>query len=126
MPTVWNLEEGDPFLTVREMKEKLPKGTLEKLWSDPANWRGPFYYCKSDPRTLVPKRIRSLGWTINSAHPFAWIRLFIGIATTLGVILYLEKSGRGDWVFPALALMVIYSCVNGWYRSSTNRYEESR
>jgi len=108
------------------MRAKLPKGTLEKLWSDPANWRAPgFYSCKEDPRTLVPKRRRWSGWTPNFAHPSAWIGLVIGMATSLGAILYLKASGHDAWIFPALAVMVIYSCVNGWYRSSPDRYEES-
>jgi uncharacterized membrane protein len=46
---------------------------LEELWKDPKNWRWKvFYYCKEDPRLLVPKRLRWTGWTVNFAHPKAW------------------------------------------------------
>ena len=38
-------------------------------WNNPDNWSGPawlcFYFSKQDSRTWVPKRIPSLGWTLN-------------------------------------------------------------
>jgi hypothetical protein len=66
------------------MSAKLPPGTLEKLWSDSANWRAHFiYHCKADPRFMVPKRNRWAGWTVNFAHRAAWIYLVVGIGLTL-------------------------------------------
>jgi len=45
---------------------------LARFHSDPANWKlGIFYFCRSDPRILVPKRILGLGWTLNLARPMA-------------------------------------------------------
>ena len=38
-------------------------------WENPANWSGPrwlaLYFSKTDTRTLVPKRIPLMGWTVN-------------------------------------------------------------
>lgn len=40
------------------------------------------YRCAEDPRVIVPKRLRALGWTINWAHPKAipMLLLMMGIA----------------------------------------------
>ena len=48
--------------------------SLEELWSRPSNW-GLVYRCPQDPRVIVPKRRRWMGWTINFAHPLAWVVL---------------------------------------------------
>lgn len=41
----------------------------EREWGDPDNWAGPLllsvYFSKKDSRTLVPKQIRWMGWTVN-------------------------------------------------------------
>lgn len=44
-------------------------------WHDSSeNWKaGLFYYNKADHRILVPKRIQSMGWTINFANPLSVI-----------------------------------------------------
>ncbi|GEP45384.1 hypothetical protein BGE01nite_46750 [Brevifollis gellanilyticus] len=40
--------------------------------TDPGNWFFYFFYfCRQDPRIIVPKRIPGLGWTINMARPLA-------------------------------------------------------
>jgi ABC-type methionine transport system permease subunit len=45
---------------------------LARFHSDSANWKlGIFYFCRSDPRILVPKRILGLGWTLNFGRPTA-------------------------------------------------------
>ena len=45
---------------------------LDLLWCDPGHWRlGLFYFCRRDPRLVVPKRVRGLGWTLNLARPLA-------------------------------------------------------
>ena len=54
-----------------------------RLHSDPANWKyGIFYFCRSDPRILVPKRIQGLGWTLNFAQPMA-IPYFLAIVALI-------------------------------------------
>ena len=40
---------------------------LEACWKDPQNRKWGVYYCKADPRVIVPKRLKGLGWTIKFA-----------------------------------------------------------
>jgi uncharacterized membrane protein len=45
---------------------------LDKLWEDEKNWGGGlcgWYFCKEDPRLWVPKKIKSMGITVNLGHP---------------------------------------------------------
>jgi len=41
---------------------------MEHCWSDRSNWFWGIYNCKRDPRFIVPKRIRWMGWTVNFGH----------------------------------------------------------
>jgi uncharacterized membrane protein len=50
------------------MNSSPDKEELERLWSDDANWSGWIYFCKKDPRFLVPKRSKWMGWTFNFGH----------------------------------------------------------
>jgi hypothetical protein len=106
------------------MNAKLPKGTLEALWKDPANWRGPFYYCKEDPRGVVPKKIKSLGWTINFARASGWWGLVIGIAGTIAPFVYLKESGHIAWLIPAAIALVVLGVASAMLLSSPKRFEE--
>ncbi len=106
------------------MNLKLPRGTLDKLWSDPANWRGGIYSCQADPRIIVPKRIKWMGWTMNFAHRSAWIRLAVGIAVAI-VPLFLSKAYDNRWFPPVwIAILIIVSVVTGRMGSSTARFED--
>lgn len=60
----------------------MARADLERLWNDPAHWSLFGYRCPQDPRVIVPKRVRALGWTINWAHPKAvqMLLLMMGIA----------------------------------------------
>ncbi|NOU59665.1 hypothetical protein ELS83_07525 [Marinifilum sp. JC070] len=40
---------------------------------DLANWRGPFYLNRKDPRLIVPKYDPTMGWTLNFASPYAYL-----------------------------------------------------
>lgn len=63
------------------MKAKRDYHMLDQMSKDPANWRGPFYFCRKDPRLAVPKidtSIGSSGYTFNCANPFTYI-IIIGI-----------------------------------------------
>jgi hypothetical protein len=52
-----------------------PRDTLDRLWSDPANWtRGGLYRCADDHRLMVLKR-EGVGYTINIAHRRSWFLL---------------------------------------------------
>lgn len=46
---------------------------------------GIFYFNTNDPRTIVPKRLRMLGYTVNFAHPMSYIVLIL----ILAIIIYM-------------------------------------
>ncbi len=74
---------------------------LDELWARPNNW-GLVYRCVKDPRVIVPRRRRWMGWTINFAHPLAWAILMIMVAVTVGPALLLLELGIVSapwWVF---------------------------
>lgn len=46
------------------------KEKFEKWHKDYSNWIfGIFYFNKEDKRLFPPKRLKSMGWTINFANP---------------------------------------------------------
>ena len=55
--------------------------TDQEEWLKSENWGGPkwgeVYFSKNDPRIIVPKRIKWMGWTVNLAHT-AGVLLFVG------------------------------------------------
>ena len=58
----------------------MTKEELETLWRDKDNWLwGAIYYCKKDPRLVVPKRLKWTDWTMNFAYPWWAIVLIIFI-----------------------------------------------
>jgi hypothetical protein len=106
------------------MNAKFPPGTLEKLWNDPANWRGRvIYHCKADPRLIVPKRIRWTGWTMNFAHPAAWWYLVFGIVFTVAVVGAGAATGDHPVLLAAISGVVAVSIVSGIVLSSPRRFE---
>jgi hypothetical protein len=64
---------------------------LDQFHSDPSNWKlGIFYFCRADPRIIVPKRIRGLGWTLNFGRPLA----VPAFCAAIGLIIGAGKAAR--------------------------------
>jgi uncharacterized membrane protein len=55
------------------MSLKLDKEILYSMGNNPSNWRGMFYVNRKDPRIIVPKRMPSMGWTLNFGHTVAYV-----------------------------------------------------
>ena len=52
---------------------------LERMRNDPENYKwGIFYFNTGDPRSILPKRNKLLGWTVNFASPYSYL-ILIGI-----------------------------------------------
>jgi len=56
-----------------------PSELLLKQWhEDPKNWKlGVFYYNKDDKRIFLPKRMKTLGWTVNFANAYSVLVLIV-------------------------------------------------
>ena len=63
---------------------------LDEMSKNPGNWKGPFYFNRRDPRLLVPKLNKSLGWTLNFSRPGAYIAIFALIA----LIIIIARIGK--------------------------------
>ncbi len=71
-----------------------PVEDLSRFTQDGRNWYGHvFYFCREDPRIVVPKRIGAMGWTVNFARPMA-VPFLLLVCATLG-ILYVVLYHRG-------------------------------
>ncbi len=53
----------------------MDKEELQKYWEDEGNWSSGVYFCKQDPRLIVPKRRKWGGWTINFGHKLGTVTL---------------------------------------------------
>ena len=72
---------------------------IEACWKDPRNRKwGVFYYCKADPRAIVPKRLKCMGWTINAARPSAIPVLLLLLAILAVPIFIVEAKGAGNGI----------------------------
>lgn len=68
-------------------------------WRDPRNRKwGIFYHCKADPRVIVPKRLKWLGWTINAARPSAIPVVLLLLAIVAVPLLIVEATGAGSGI----------------------------
>lgn len=57
---------------------------FDNLWNDRKNWKWfLFYYCKDDPRVIVPKRPKWMGRTLNFAHKKAYAMLVLTLLIPL-------------------------------------------
>src|SRR5262249_2571145 len=89
----------------------MTKYELEELWRDPSHWKlGLFYFCRQDPRIIVPKRRRSLGWTVTFARPLAIpVALLLPLAIMFGVVKLCEAAPQLSVVF-----LLLFAGLLGW------------
>lgn len=69
----------------------------EDIYETEPVWRWGFYYNPADRRVMVPKRVPSMGWTVNMAHPagkaFA-AGLMVLLLAVMGLLGYM---GAGEY-----------------------------
>jgi hypothetical protein len=108
------------------MNTKLPAGTLDNLWADSSNWRADIIYvCKSDPRLIVPKKKKWGGWTINFAHPSAWL-LLINVMLTVAVGCLAATGLIGAWGSIVFGIVfIVLLCILSAILSSPKWYEDA-
>jgi hypothetical protein len=107
------------------MSKKLPRGTLDRLWSDPDNWLGlGIYYCKDDPRIIVPKRIKGLGWSMNFANPWVWPTIFIVVVSASLPVIYLKVYSAPVAAAVFISLWVVALVLVCRAMSVTDKHED--
>jgi hypothetical protein len=95
------------------------KEELERLWSDPGNWRGGIVYCcPEDPRIIVPKQAKWTGYTMNFSHRRAYWAL-LGIAAALLAPLFAPlvfgyEIGTKVLVVSFVSVLAVVVCLCYW------------
>ena len=96
---------------------------LEALRRDPQNRKWGVYYCKADPRVIVPKRLKWMGWTINAARPSAILVVLFTIAIVIVPVSIVRASGGGSGaVLGTIAASAAVVCLFCAYLSSGKRW----
>jgi uncharacterized membrane protein len=65
-------------------------------WNTPDNWHGGWleiYQSRRDSRIFVPKRLPSMGWTVNTGHPVGRI---LAVALPGIALLMILRASRGN------------------------------
>jgi len=96
---------------------------LEACRNDPHNQKWGVYHCKADPRVIVPKRLKWMGWTINAARPSAIpvMLLMVAILAVPGAIVRVLGGGNRGFLV-AVAASVAVVCLLCAYFSSSKRW----
>ena len=96
---------------------------LEACRKDPQNRKWGVYCCKDDPRMIVAKRLKWLGWTINFARPSASSVVLLTLAIVVVPILFVRAWDGGIGVVLATILISTAAlCLLCAYLSSSKRW----
>lgn len=96
---------------------------IETCRRDPKNRKwGILYYCRADPRVIVPKRPRWMGWTANFAHPAAIpvTLLLIALVAAPPFIAIALGAAPGLAVATGVAAITAVCLVCAWLSSRTS------
>lgn len=93
---------------------------IEKCWKEPNNRKwGVFYYCKADPRVIVPRRWKWMGWTVNTARWSAIPVVLLLLAIVAVPLLIVRALGGGNGIeLITLATSIAVLCLVCAYLSS--------
>jgi hypothetical protein len=96
---------------------------IENCWKDPHNRKWGVYYCRADPRVIVPRRFKWMGWTVNAARPSA-IPVLLFMIALLVVPLEVVRAHGGGTVISMLtgAASIVVVCLLSAYLSSSGRW----
>ncbi len=106
------------FATAAEFRTQVEAATLPQdvavtdlssFTADPKNWYWHlFYFCREDPRIVVPKRIAGLGWTLNMARPMAlpFLTLVGGVMWGAYKYLWWRGASRNTLMVTSIVLVM--------------------
>ena len=94
---------------------------IEACWNDPHNWKWHVYYCKADPRVIVPRRLKWMGWTMNFARPSAIPLIGLGVVlATVPFRIMIAKGAATSTLLVALGAAIAVVCLLcAWLSSRT-------
>ena len=104
-----------------EYGSEMTKEELEACWRDPRNHRWGFYCCKADPRVIVPRRFRWMGWTVNAAHPGTIPTTLFLLGVLAAPIFFVSHRGEGTGVvlLTGMASIAVVSALCAYLSSRT-------
>jgi uncharacterized membrane protein len=72
--------------------KKLTQDELDEMRKDPSNYKlGLFYYNANDPRVILPKPVKWMGWTLNFAKPMSYVWIVGVLIALVGIRLWVVK-----------------------------------
>ncbi|MFH1884764.1 MAG: DUF5808 domain-containing protein [Planctomycetota bacterium] len=103
----------------------MTKEELETLWADKNNWLwGAIYYCKNDPRLVVPKPIKWTGWTVNFAYPWRAIGFIIFTIFAASLPFFIElKLNVATPIVMCITLAVVAILIIGLFSYLSSKTE---
>jgi hypothetical protein len=97
----------------------------EKYWSKRENWKWWCYTCPDDPRTIVSKRPRWTGYTINVAHRRSWSVLTCLVALILRPVLAaIVIIPESEFAIPAVSGITIAITIVICHRMANPKTED--
>jgi hypothetical protein len=93
---------------------------IEVRRKDPRNynWRL-IYFCKEDPRVIVPRRIKWMGWTLNFARPSAVPTLLLVLVFLIVPLRMVEGQGVVTVRLTAAAEILVLCLLCAYLSSRT-------
>ena len=86
--------------------------SYEEYWSDSKNWKWHLiYFCKDDPRVIVPKKPKWMGRTLNFAHRKSYVVLFltvVAIALPMMLLGHVSSTSFKVVFFTVIAVIVAF------------------
>ncbi len=96
---------------------------IDGCWKDPHNRKWGVYYCSADPRVIVPRRFKWMGWTVNAARPSAIPVLLFMIAVLVVPLEVVRRHGAGALISSLTgAGSIVAVCLLSAYLSSSARW----
>ena len=94
---------------------------IEACWRDPRNYKWGIYNCKADPRPIVPRRYKWMGWTVNFARPSAIPVLGLVLAVLVVPVRILTAKGAATSVVLVTegAAIAVVCLLSAWLSSRT-------
>ena len=98
----------------------------EDPYQKPDCWHaGGFYFNREDPRLIVPKRFRKLGWTMNFAKPMAiplTVAIIIAVLAPIKLLSILGIYSKKNFYITALIETIALSAFCSWM-ANPKRFE---